>query len=123
VPPTRRLSSELLLSALLLGLIGCSGASAPAPHDVEQSNIGGIEALSSLDWLTQSSTIGLLQRLRSTSNISLLMISCDPVQVAQICDRVAVIRSGRLCDVGAIAGAAPTDMEIRRSSQLGAVGA
>ena len=113
------------------------------------------EALSSLDPLTQSSIVALLQRLRKTLNIALLMISHDLAQVAQLCDRVAVIDAGLLCEVGPTAtvfrspshprtaslldalpkrkharasshcasGAAEADMDLRHSSQLGAVGA
>jgi peptide/nickel transport system ATP-binding protein len=61
------------------------------------------EALSSLDPLTQSSILALLQRLRTTLNIALLMISHDLTQVARICDRVAVIDAGRLCEIGPVA--------------------
>jgi len=61
------------------------------------------EALSSLDPLTQSSMVTLLQRLRATLNIALLMISHDLAQVAQICDRVAVMDAGRLCEMGPVA--------------------
>ena len=61
------------------------------------------EALSSLDPLTQSALVALLQRLRTTLNIALLLISHDLAQVAQLCNRVAVMDAGRLCEIGPVA--------------------
>ena len=61
------------------------------------------EALSSLDPLTQRSIIGLLQRLRTTLSISMLMISHNLAHVALLCDRVAVMHGGRLCEIGSVA--------------------
>jgi ABC-type glutathione transport system ATPase component len=60
------------------------------------------EALSSLDVLTQRAILRLLLRLRAELGISLLMISHDLSQVAEIADRVAVMHEGRLCEVGPV---------------------
>jgi peptide/nickel transport system ATP-binding protein len=58
------------------------------------------EALSSLDALIQRQMLDLLQRLRAELGIAFLVISHDLALVGTICDRIAVMRDGQLCEIG-----------------------
>lgn len=58
------------------------------------------EAFSSLDATTRFRMIKLVRHLRETLNIAFLFISHDLTQVEAICDRVAVMRDGRILEIG-----------------------
>nr|WP_237467576.1 dipeptide ABC transporter ATP-binding protein [Leucobacter chromiireducens] len=57
------------------------------------------EAVSALDLLTQRQIIDLLAQLQEETGISYLFIAHDLGLVRNICDRIAVMRSGRLVEL------------------------
>ena len=57
------------------------------------------EPVSSLDPLARAQIIGLLDRLRKHSQLSMLFISHDLAVLNTICDRLAVMYAGKLCEV------------------------
>lgn len=60
----------------------------------------GDEPIASLDAFLQSQIAGLMRDLAAESGASLLFISHDLAVVREIADRVAVMQSGRLVEVG-----------------------
>lgn len=59
------------------------------------------EPVSALDVLVQAQIIELLKQLRTDLDLTFVFIAHDLAVVEQVCDRVAVMYMGRLCEVGA----------------------
>ena len=58
------------------------------------------EVTSALDVTVQAQILGLFEKLRSTMNLSLILITHDLAVVRHLCERVAVMRHGRLVEIG-----------------------
>lgn len=61
------------------------------------------EVTSALDVTIQAQILGLFKRLREAMNLSLVLISHDLAVVRHLCERVAVMRQGRLVEYGTTA--------------------
>jgi ABC-type glutathione transport system ATPase component len=61
------------------------------------------EVTSALDVTIQAQILGLFKRLREVMNLSLVLISHDLAVVRHLCERVAVMRHGRLVEYGTTA--------------------
>jgi peptide/nickel transport system ATP-binding protein len=58
------------------------------------------EVTSALDVTIQAQILGLFEKLRREMNLSLILITHDLAVVRHLCERVAVMRHGRLVEVG-----------------------
>lgn len=58
------------------------------------------EATSALDVLVQAQVVSLLKKLKSEKNIALIFITHDLPLATALCDRVAVMHSGRIIEIG-----------------------
>ena len=58
------------------------------------------EPVSALDVITRSQVIALLETLRSSRDMTLLMVSHDLGVVAALCERTIVLREGRIVEEG-----------------------
>ena len=59
------------------------------------------EATSSLDVSTQAHFVDLLRRVRASRGMALVFVCHDLALVAEMCDRVAVMRNGAIIETGA----------------------
>jgi peptide/nickel transport system ATP-binding protein len=59
------------------------------------------EVTSALDVTIQAQILGLFEKLRASMNLTLILISHDLAVVRHLCERVAVMRHGRLVELGA----------------------
>lgn len=62
------------------------------------------EPTASLDSTTQKQILDLLGRLRERFGVALLLVSHDPLVMAEMADRLIVVHAGRLVEEGARAG-------------------
>jgi peptide/nickel transport system ATP-binding protein len=59
------------------------------------------EPVSALDVSVQAQVLALLRRLRTDANIAMVFVSHDLAVVESLCDRIAVMRRGRVVEEGA----------------------
>ena len=58
------------------------------------------EAVSALDVTVQAQVLDLLEELRKRLDLAMLFITHDLLVAAQICDRLAVMRQGKIVETG-----------------------
>ncbi len=104
----------------LLALVGLSAAAADRyPHQfsggqrqrislaralaLEPKILVADEAVSGLDVSVQAQVIELLHEVQQRMGLSLIFITHDLRIAAQICDRIAVMRAGRIVEIGEVA--------------------
>ncbi|MCC7046060.1 MAG: ABC transporter ATP-binding protein [Alphaproteobacteria bacterium] len=68
------------------------------------------EPVSSLDMSTRAQILGLIQRLRSETGLSVLLVTHDLAVVSTVADRVGVMYLGRLFEVGQAAAVIASPM-------------
>jgi peptide/nickel transport system ATP-binding protein len=61
------------------------------------------EPTSALDVITQAEILKLFSKLRRDLNMAILYISHDLLSVANLCDRVVILQSGRVVETGSVA--------------------
>jgi oligopeptide/dipeptide ABC transporter ATP-binding protein len=61
------------------------------------------EPTTALDVTTQYQIVQVLRELKEETGMSMLLITHDLALAAELCDRIAVLYAGRLCEVGPIA--------------------
>ena len=66
---------------------------------LEPSLVIADEPTSALDLVTQSDLLRLFADLRTTRALSIIFISHDLLALASVCDRIAVLRSGRIVEI------------------------
>jgi peptide/nickel transport system ATP-binding protein len=79
------------------------------------------EVTSALDVTIQAQILGLFRKLREAMNLSLVLISHDLAVVRHLCERVAVLRHGRLVEYGATADIFNAPREIYTRELLAAI--
>jgi peptide/nickel transport system ATP-binding protein len=60
------------------------------------------EPTTSLDVLVEAQIVALLDQLKSSSNMGVLLITHNLALVAEVCDRVAVMYAGAIVEVGSV---------------------
>jgi ABC-type oligopeptide transport system ATPase subunit len=60
------------------------------------------EPVSSLDILVQAGIIKLLKGLRQRTGVTMMFVAHDLSVIKHVCDRVAVMKSGRIVESGGI---------------------
>src|SRR5919106_2118515 len=60
------------------------------------------EPTTALDVTTQYQIVQLLRELREETGMAILLITHDLALAAELCDRIAVLYAGRLCEVGTV---------------------
>ena len=61
------------------------------------------EPTTALDGITQARVLGILERLRNESKTAILLITHDLSVIAEAADRVAIMRDGRVVEIGEVA--------------------
>ena len=79
------------------------------------------EPVSALDVITRSQVIALLAKLRSSRDMTLLMVSHDLGVVAALCERTIVLREGRIVEEGTTSRVLGTPREAYTRQLLAAV--
>ncbi len=79
------------------------------------------EAVSALDVSVQAQVLALLQDIRERMNLSMIFITHDLCVAAQICDRVLVMRQGKIVEEGTTAAVFQTPQDSYTRSLLDAI--
>jgi peptide/nickel transport system ATP-binding protein len=79
------------------------------------------EPTSALDVTVQAEVLALIRELREREGMSVLFISHDLAVVAELCDRVAIMRDGRIVEQGPAATVLSSPREQYTADLLAAV--